>query len=505
MKKTFLAPIILTAIAFPANASEVNLDAVKEYTSTDQVTSITQFSDVRPTYWAYQALSNLVDRYGCVAGYPNGTFAGAKPLSRYEAAALLNACLDRITETTDELKRLMAEFETELAVLRGRVDGLEAKVGQLEAQQFSTTTKLNGNTRWVIGGLSYSGKNKDNYDLREGVSFNYDVRLNFDTSFTGQDLLRTQLRAGNFTDSGFGAEPTPLTKLDAGFQENLGRGVDGGDVVAINRLYYKFPVGSNFTAVFGPRLRQDDALPVWPSVYTSDKILKVFQYAGAPGAYNQVLGSGGGLWYRSNGWSLGASYVSAVGDVGDSSEGGMLNGNSQSSTTVQLAYTGRNWNITGAYNYTQAGTKVAGTSFESLLRPDVLTGGKTNAYSLAGYWQPLESRWVPSISAGWVLNDATYSNNQGFNSQSWYTGLVWRDAFVSGNSFGVAVGQPTFVTSATDRGVSDTNFAFEAYYKMQVTDNISVTPAVFYLSSPRGELDRNLNTFGALVQTTFKF
>ena len=215
MKKTFLAPIILTAIAFPANASEVNLDAVKEYTSTDQVTSITQFSDVRPTDWAYQALSNLVDRYGCVAGYPNGTFAGAKPLSRYEAAALLNACLDRITETTDELKRLMAEFETELAVLRGRVDGLEAKVGQLEAQQFSTTTKLNGNTRWVIGGLSYSGKNKDNYDLREGVSFNYDVRLNFDTSFTGQDLLRTQLRAGNFTDSGFGAEPTPLTKLDA--------------------------------------------------------------------------------------------------------------------------------------------------------------------------------------------------------------------------------------------------------------------------------------------------
>ncbi|WP_216916641.1 MULTISPECIES: iron uptake porin, partial [unclassified Synechococcus] len=99
-------------------------------------------SDVKPTDWAFQALSNLIERYGCVAGYPNGTYKGGQAMTRYEAAALLNACLDRITEVTDELKRLMAEFEKELAVLRGRVDGLEAKVGELEATQFSTTTKL---------------------------------------------------------------------------------------------------------------------------------------------------------------------------------------------------------------------------------------------------------------------------------------------------------------------------------------------------------------------------
>ena len=53
-------------------------------------------------------------------------------MTRFEAAALLNACLDRVTEVTDELRRLMAEFETELAILKGRVDGLEAKVGELE-------------------------------------------------------------------------------------------------------------------------------------------------------------------------------------------------------------------------------------------------------------------------------------------------------------------------------------------------------------------------------------
>ena len=86
--------------------------------SADQVTSVTQFSDVYPTDWAYQALAGLAETYGCVAGYPNGTFRGNRAMTRFEAAALLNACLDRVTEVTDELRRLMAEFETELAILR---------------------------------------------------------------------------------------------------------------------------------------------------------------------------------------------------------------------------------------------------------------------------------------------------------------------------------------------------------------------------------------------------
>ncbi|WP_411870859.1 iron uptake porin, partial [Vulcanococcus limneticus] len=116
------ALLTLSAVLTPlaTGATELNLDGVKRYSgsaaSEEQVTSITQFSDVQPTDWAFQALSNLIERYGCVAGYPNGTFKGRQALTRYEAAALLNACLDRITEVTDELKRLLKEFEKELAV-----------------------------------------------------------------------------------------------------------------------------------------------------------------------------------------------------------------------------------------------------------------------------------------------------------------------------------------------------------------------------------------------------
>ena len=68
----------LAVVSSPAaNAAELNINGVSDYAATasgnslDQVTSVTQFSDVYPTDWAYQALANLVETYGCVAGYPN--------------------------------------------------------------------------------------------------------------------------------------------------------------------------------------------------------------------------------------------------------------------------------------------------------------------------------------------------------------------------------------------------------------------------------------------------
>jgi hypothetical protein len=583
-QKLLLAPAALGLMApVAASAADLNIAGVSQYGSDEQVTSITQFSDVKPTDWAYQALSNLIERYGCVAGYPNGTYKGGQAMTRYEAAALLNACLDRVTEVTDELKRLMAEFEKELAVLKGRVDGLEAKVGELEATQFSTTTKLRADTRWVLGGLDYTGNQKGSNNnfvpagtgassqLRDALSFNYDVRLNFDTSFTGKDLLRTQLRAGNFADSGFSSQNslTPLTNLDAAFEESCGTGIDCGDVVAINRLYYKFPVGKQFTVVAGPRVRQDDALAVYPSVYNADKILKIFQYAGAPGAYSQVLGAGAGAWWKQvkadkkdkSGWSFGGVYVAGNADAGNPTTvgcgastsytaisnipcGGIGNGASQQSGTAQLAYTGRNWNITGAYTYNSAGVSIAGTSFSTSLLPNIYSttvgGGSVNSWSLAGYWQPMQLGWVPSISAGWGYNAYNYSGDvantanpaslqlSSAASQSWYVGFNWKDAFAKGNALGFAFGQPTFVTKISTslnnapNQVFDGNYAMELFYKFQVSDNIAVTPALFYLSAPRGELtdasalgasvltspgkgSASFGTFGALVQTTFKF
>ncbi|MED5469137.1 MAG: iron uptake porin, partial [Cyanobacteriota bacterium] len=241
-QQLLVAPAALGLMApMAANAADLDIKGVSDYSaSSEQVTSISQFQDVYPTDWAYQALSNLIERYGCVAGYPSGSYLGNRAMTRFEAAALLNACLDRITEVTDELRRLLNEFEEELAILKGRVDGLEARVGELEATQFSTTTKLVGQASFVLGANSFAGSLDDARDIYNkewgATSFNYDLQLVLNTSFTGKDTLSTTLRAGNFGKTVFGGDgPTNLSTLEVASEAEA-----GADVVYIDKIFYQF-------------------------------------------------------------------------------------------------------------------------------------------------------------------------------------------------------------------------------------------------------------------------
>ena len=601
-QKLLVAPAALGLLApVAANATELNINGVSDYASTgEQVTSITQFSDVYPTDWAYQALSNLIERYGCVAGYPNGTYRGNRAMTRFEAAALLNACLDRVTEVTDELKRLMKEFEKELAILKGRVDGLEARVGELEATQFSTTTKLEGKTTFVIGSNSYGGDAKqfnvseggevlfgapqgllgrlvdqrfDSVDTKKRVKkalkkggkitlpsgreievtkadladkaaanlgatvFNYDQQLELLTSFTGKDLLKTRLRTGNFQNSAFGFNaPTGIGspfggefKTPSGFEAAFEEGTVGNSII-VDRLFYQFPLGGNFTVTAGGQVRQDDMLAMWPSAYPADTILDFFTYAGAPGTYNLNLGSGAGIWWENDGFSVSANYVSGNGNDSNPNIGGIATDGAAGTGTVQIGYAKDNWGMAVAYNYSSEnfGNMYEGTS--TPLATTVGGLGNTNSVGVSAYWSPEESGWIPSISVGWGLNSTSGSNDStllGYEfdsatTQSWSVGLQWSDVFLKGNMAGMAVGQRGFVTAldlsnSADRFVSasdaeetlvrDGQYAWEWWYMFQVTDNISVTPAIFYLSRPFGTTTQGetFNQFGGVVKTTFKF
>jgi hypothetical protein len=163
-----------------------------------------------------------------------------------------------------------------------------------------------------------------------------------------------------------------------------------------------------------------------------------------------------------------------------------------------------------------------------------LANGESNSVAVNAYFQPLKTGFIPSISLGWGLNSLSGNDTttKGVEfvepyvteSQSWYVGLQWDNVFWQGNSFGMAVGQPTFATKL-DRGdcetcsdfTNDGNYAWEWWYKFQLTDNISVTPAIFYLSRPLGmftnsvnsdgSIDRNktFDLLGGLIQATFKF
>ena len=106
----------------------------------------------------------------------------------------------------------------------------------------------------------------------------------------------------------------------------------------------------------GPVVRQDDMLAVWPSQYPAETIMDFFTYAGAPGTYSLNLGAGAGLSYAGDilgmdGFAVGANYVAANG--ADSFDGGIAADGSNGTGTVQIAYTGDDWNLTAAYAYNQ--------------------------------------------------------------------------------------------------------------------------------------------------------
>ncbi|QNJ01343.1 outer membrane porin [Synechococcus sp. A15-62] len=472
-QQLLVAPAALGLLASGANAAELNINGVSDYAaSADQVTSVTQFSDVYPTDWAYQALANLVETYGCVAGYPNGTFRGNRAMTRYEAAALLNACLDRITEVTDELRRLLKEFETELAILKGRVDGLEARVGELEATQFSTTTKLKGYTAWVMGA-------QDGIEGSEALTLNYDLRLKLATSFTGKDELTTVLRSGNFDNSIFG---TGLTFVETA--------MSSGDTVKIGRLFYTFPVGDSLSVTAGPIVRTDDASMYagYATFYPSDLLLDFFTYGGAPTTNNLAYtGSGLGAVYTfgDSGFKLSGNYVAVDGN--DSSVGiGTDAGTTTSSW--QLFYEGEvfegSFLAQLGYSYEQNAGLAIGTA---------ATTADRHGYSVAAAWAPGEAGIIPSISTGYSFADV---EDESEDINSWYVGLEWSDVFMEGNSLGAAIGE------APSWDDAEGNLMWEAFYSFAVSDNITITPAIFGIYDEDSVDDE---VFGGIVKTTFTF
>ncbi len=496
LKQLMLAPVALGMVAPAAMAADLNMAAVNQYATSEQVTSVTQLSDVQPTDWAYQALSNLVERYGCVAGYPNGTFAGGQAMTRYEAAALLNACLDRVTENTDELKRLANEFRDELTVIQGKVASLETKVGALEATRFSTTTKLKGEASFVLGGVDNAWTPGAEASTNVGnTAFNYDLRLNFDTSFTGKDLLRTRLRSGNFSSQPFGSSSS-LFKLDKA--ENT------ANAVTLDRLYYSFPaLAKGVTLTAGALVRNTEMTWV-PTAYKSD-VLDFFQLAGAPGVYNKATGAGFGIQYAQPGKKGFVAGLNYVAQNGADSTKGEFNVKGALNTLAQIGYRAPNYGIAFGYRYGTEGTRVRTFNAVGGSSASLAPGQTSNGYALSGYWQPSKSGIVPSISAGYGWNTVSL-NGEGqatptgaTDSQTWYAGLQWNDVLAKGNSAGVAVGQP-----GNAEGLEKDATMWEVFYKYRVSDNITVTPAVFYVSNNQAFSDTSSN-FGGVIQTTFKF
>ncbi|MDJ0590715.1 MAG: iron uptake porin [Pleurocapsa sp. MO_226.B13] len=270
------------------------LDSAPETTNgLEQITNVNRLRDVAPTDWAYEALRSLVDRYGCITGFPDRTYRGSQALTRYQFAAGLNSCLNQIerliassetlsSEDLNNIQRLNQEFAAELATLDGRLDSLESQVAILEDNQFSTTTKLNGLVWFNLTGAAADGDvsvETNNLDVpsvirppgrdpvtgeptvlevtdNPEITLSDLVWLTFESSFTGRDVLTTRLAVGNgdspanvFASAGtYNTFGIPFTDQTAGVQG------EGNSEVVIHDFSYSFPVGDNFRFVVGPQI-----------------------------------------------------------------------------------------------------------------------------------------------------------------------------------------------------------------------------------------------------------
>jgi BMFP domain-containing protein YqiC len=630
-KALFAAPAVLGAVVGsslgmsgdalanptePSNGSsssdvlqQINNYSVEGIPGQAQFTGASKFSDVSPGDWAFQALDDLVRRYDCLKGYPNGTYRGSRALTRYEFAAGLNACLQQVerllAETTadfvtrDELetiRRLMQEFEVELTALGTRVDNLEGRVAFLEDHQFSTTTKLVGevifNLDTAIGdrakifgfngaeyfdlglldnqaiadsaslaniidqnrmiGLFEEGGTVDSVtlgqyladplnagvgatfindldtihaadnttatnfrtDRNNSVAFGYRARLNFDTSFTGRDRLRTRLQARNLRNiSQFGTGSPQNDPNKYGFTDN--------NDVRLAKLWYRFPAGEN-----------------------------VMLHVAASGiSIDDIIDSGSTSPYAIDGMPLGLAYNNLFYEAPNADAALGANIKLNDSFGIDLAYFASNANNagTGIFN----GGYTAPIQLNLALNEDFKLalgyahsfspgGARTgNNITLGGATSVLgESPFLYVNSSGNIRESATSANHWNVSGSfdlsdsinlsafvgytqavaesgvrrgdvadlwTWGANLGFPDLLKEDDVLVLGFGQLPYLTRA-ENGPNDRSAAYMANfeYRFPVSDNIEIAPGVYAVFNPNGN-PNNDTTFVGMLRTTFSF
>lgn len=517
----------------PANNSNSSLNQVLQYskegrarrTSLGQVTSVSQLRDVQPTDWAFQALQSLVERYGCIAGYPDGTYRGNRAMTRYEFAAGLNACLDRISEliaqstanfVTKEdlatLQRLQEEFAAELATLRGRVDALEARTAELEANQFSTTTKLVGEAIFALTD-SFGDDYGDELGSNGGdhTVFQSRVRLNFNTSFTGKDLLVTRLETGNAQDFSF--------QPGIGYQ-TFNYTQNNNNVFALDKLHYIFNLNpgisvyvsavggtwDDFVPTLNPYLEDFDGGN--GSLSTFGQRNALYRIGGGSGAgLNFNLGRTGFLGL--GGINLTMGYLADQGnDPAD--KAGLFNGDY--AALGQLTFTPTNnfsFALTYVHGYHTTNNLIFDSGRDNLYTGTLLTAVPSliNPTVTNSYGAEVSLRLSPKfLVSGWFgYSDVKVIGRTDGEMWTYALNLIFPDLGKAGNVLGIVAGAPPYLPGLDDLDIEKKiPFHVEAFYKYQVTNNISITPGVIWVMNPLQRDDDDDVIIGT-VRTTFNF
>jgi Carbohydrate-selective porin, OprB family len=456
---------------------------------------------VKPGDWQYTALQDVANKYGCNPNFNN------QPVSQIDFAHGLSTCLgkvepilaqqpNRVTAGDLEvLKRLTQEYRAQLTEIDSRITSADKRVAQAQANQFSTTTKLKGEAVFNITG-ALSGANTSN------VIFGDRVRLLFETSFTGKDKLWTRLATGNQPSLG-GTFKSPST-VGAQVVET-----GGNNTVGVDWLAYQFPLGNTNIYVAAFNGLQVDYAPSYGSNFDD--------FSGASGAISAFaesspiykIGGGSGVgtnipiadtgltsvnigYFAFNANSPGNNPTAAVPSSGglfgqDRSLFGQLNFKLSPQlegglTYVNSSHIGTIFNGTGVV----VGTPLANNT----------AVGRTTANSFG-----LEFAYKASEKLafnGFAMTTNASRGGGTDNIWSYGAGLSFPDIDGKGSLAGLFIGAEPYVA-----GVGSVPLHFEGFYKYKLSDNLSITPGLIYVTSPD-----QTNGNGALigvVRTTFLF
>jgi BMFP domain-containing protein YqiC len=555
LNSNLVQPAADTTLAQVTPAAPSNTDVLNQInryskegnsTSIDQVTNVTQLRDVSPGDWAYEALRSLVERYGCIAGYPDGTYRGNRALSRYEFAAGLNSCLQQVErliaastadfvrrEDLETLQRLVQEFQAELTTLGARVDTLEGRVSFLEDNQFSTTTKLSGEAIFAFTDEFGTGF-ENNTVLQDRV------RLTLNTSFTGRDRLVTRLAAGN----GDIGNQFQIDQLNLSFVDTQTFNVisPGGNDIVLDWLAYYFNFGSSkvylaatggihsdYAPTLNPYFEDYDGGNGALSTFASES--PIYRIGGGSGGaislgvgpLESILGpSTLSLGYLAGASNAANPFGGSLGANNPREKAGLFDGDY--SALAQLNFNlGDRIGIGATYvhGYHNTGTPifdlgfgdraVVGTTLAnnpSLGTPLALgfTPIVTNSYGVEAAFRLSENI---SISGFGSYTSAILIGQGNAEIWSYGAGVALADVGKEGNVLGIFGGAQPYLgstdTPGSDFEVERVPYHIEAFYKYQLTNNISVTPGVIWVINPNQGIGDDDDAIIGTLRTTFTF
>ena len=363
----------------------------------------------------------------------------------------------------------------QLAITNSRVDGLEAKLNNLEVGSFSDTTSLTGSASIQVGSV-------DESTITEAVTVTYSYDLDLNTSFTGEDNLYVGIETGNGV---FGTNTDFVTDNSGG----------GGDALSITSMYYSLPLGE-YEVAFGPKLDNDDLMPTTISKY-SDKFFMAAQpltaadFTSAPG----ITGSGfavGRTW--DNGLNASASVIGMSASTTD----GFLTKEGTDTYTLSAGYDADSYGLGLIYtDLDEACSFIA--DYQTCASLGV-TGIDANSTTLGAYWTPNDGKTTLSATYGVIAGELTgYTFD---DLTSFHFGV---DQEVGSGVLSAAIKQQDFyIVSGTTVSADNLGEFAEIYYTYDVNDSTEITAGVsFAMGDESGVFWLDRTAVGGEV--TFKF